>query len=59
MSFQNVGNANKNKVKNIQHFKDTFKIILMDIYFKIPDQNLKELLKKNYKINQTQVPQKV
>ena len=51
MSFQNVGNANKNKVKNIQHFKDTFKIILMDIYFKIPDQNLKELLKKNYKIN--------
>ena len=51
MSFQNVGNANKNKVKKIQHFKDTFKIILMDIYFKIPDQNLKELLKKNYKIN--------
>ena len=51
MSFQNVGNANKNKVKNMQHFKDTFKIILMDIYFKIPDQNLKELLKKNYKIN--------
>ena len=51
MSFQNIGNANKNKVKNVQHFKDTFKIILMDIYFKIPDQNLKEILKKNYKIN--------
>ena len=51
MSFHNVGNANKNKLKKVQHFKDTFKIILMDIYFKIPDQNLKELLKKNYKIN--------
>ena len=51
MSFQNVGNVNKNKVKKVQHFKDTFKIILMDTYFKIPNQNLKELLKKNYKIN--------
>jgi len=51
MSFQNIGNANKNKVKKIQHFKETFKIILMDIYFNIPDQNLKELIKKNYKIN--------
>ena len=51
MSFQNVGNANKNKVKKVQHFKDTFKIILMDIYFKIPNQNLKKLIKKNYKIN--------
>ena len=51
MSFQNVGNTNKYKVKNVQHFKDTFKIILMDIYFKIPDQNLKEILKKNYRIN--------
>ena len=51
MSFQNVGNANKNKVKKVQHFKDTFKIILMDIYFKIPDQRLRELVKKNYKIN--------
>ena len=49
MSFQNVGNVNKNKVKKVQHFKDTFKIILMDIYLKIPNQNLKELLKKNYK----------
>ena len=51
MSFQNVGNAKKNKVEKVQHFKDIFRIILMDIYFKIPDQNLKELLKKNYKIN--------
>ena len=51
MNFQNVGNANNNKVKDVQHFKDTFKIILMDIYFKIPNQNLKKLLKKNYKIN--------
>ena len=51
MSFKNVGNANNNKVKKVQHFKDTFKIILMDIYFKIPNQNLKKLIKKNYKIN--------
>ena len=51
MSFPNVGNADKKKVKKVQHYKDAFKIILMDIYFKIPNQNLKELLKKNYKIN--------
>ena len=51
MEFQNVGNANKNGEHKFQHFKDIFKIILMDIYFKIPDQSLKELVKKNYKIN--------
>tara|TARA_B100001250_G_C19668386_1_gene730336 strand:- start:50 stop:745 length:696 start_codon:yes stop_codon:yes gene_type:complete len=51
MKFQNVGNADKNGGHKFQHFKDIFKIILMDIYFKIPDQSLKELVKKNYKIN--------
>ena len=51
MKFQNVGNADKIGENKSQHFKDIFKIILMDIYFKIPDQRLKELVKKNYKIN--------
>jgi len=51
MKFQNVGNANKIEKHKSQHFKDIFKIILMDIYFKIPDQRLRELVKKNYKIN--------
>ena len=51
MKFQNVGNAHKIEEHKSQHFKDIFKIILMDIYFKIPDQRLKELVKKNYKIN--------
>ena len=51
MKFQNVGNADKIQEHKSQHFKDIFKIILMNIYFKIPDQSLKELVKKNYKIN--------
>ena len=50
INFQNVGNVDADKRKNIQHFKDIFKIILMDIYFKIPDQSIRELLKENYKI---------
>ena len=51
MKFQNVGNANKIEEHKSQHFKDIFKIILMDIYLKIPDQSLRDLVKKNYKIN--------
>ena len=51
MKFQNVGNAHKIEEHKSQHFKDIFKIILMDIYFKIPDQSLRELVQKNYKIN--------
>ena len=51
MKFKNVGNADKIGENKSQHFKDIFKIILMDIYFKIPDQRLRELVKKNYKIN--------
>ena len=51
MKFKNVGNADKIGENKSQHFKDIFKIILMDIYFKIPDQSLRELVQKNYKIN--------
>ena len=50
INFQNVGNVDADKRKNFQHFKDIFKIILMDIYFKIPDQSIRELLYENYKI---------
>ena len=44
MTFYKVGNK-----AEFQHFKDIFKIILSDIYFKIPDQNLKNLIYKTYK----------
>ena len=44
MTFYKVGNK-----AEFQHFKDIFKIILSDIYFKIPDQNLKNLIYKKYK----------
>ena len=39
------------KVSNkpeFQHFKEVFKIILNDLFFKIPDQDLKNLIKKTY-----------
>ena len=51
MNFQNIGNATNDKGDKFQHFKDVFKIILTDIYFKIPDQSLRELVRKNYKLN--------
>ena len=44
MSFGKVGNK-----KNYQHYKDVFKIILGDIFLKIPDINLQKLIKKTYK----------
>ena len=44
MSFNKIGNE-----KNFQHYKDVFKIILGDILLKIPDINLKKLIKKTYK----------
>ncbi len=50
MNFHNIGNATKDKENKFQHFKDIFKIILADIYFKIPDKNLRELVRKNYKL---------
>ena len=44
MSFNKIGNE-----KNFQHYKDVFKIILGDIFLKIPNINLKKLIKKTYK----------
>lgn len=44
MEFQNVGNT-----LNSQHFKEVFKLLLLDLYFRIPNQNIKAKLKKIYK----------
>ena len=44
MSFNRMGNK-----KNFQHYKDVFRIILGDIFLKIPDINLQKLIKKTYK----------
>ena len=44
MSFNKIGNKN-----DLQHYKDVFKIILGDIFLKIPDIDLKNLIKKTYK----------
>ena len=43
MTFNKIGNKN-----GFQHYKSVFKIILGDIFFKIPDTNLKNLIKKTY-----------
>ena len=43
MIFYKVANK-----KEFQHFKEVFKIILNDLFFKIPDQDLKNLIKKTY-----------
>ena len=45
MNFASFGNE-----KNFQHYKDVIKIILTDIYMKIPDQNLRNLIKNTYQI---------
>ena len=47
-----LSNMNFNKIGNktgFQHYKGVFKIILGDIFLKIPDVNLKNLIKKTYK----------
>ena len=44
MSFSKIGNE-----KDFQHYKDVFKIVLGDIFLKIPDINLQKLIKKTYK----------
>ncbi|MDA9654024.1 hypothetical protein N9T13_00270 [Candidatus Pelagibacter sp.] len=44
MSFIKIGNKT-----GFQHYKGVFKIILGDIFFKIPDINLQKLIKKTYK----------
>ena len=46
MELMNVGNGSANS----QHFKEVFKLILFDLYFRIPDQNIKNKLKKIYKL---------
>ena len=50
MSFQNIGNADSKQVKQSQHYKDVLKIIMGDIYFRIPDMRLRKFLKEKYKI---------
>ena len=50
MSFQNAGNADSKQVKQSQHYKDVLKIIMGDIYFRIPDMRLRKFLKEKYKI---------
>ena len=50
MSFQNTGNADFKQIKNSHHYKDVLKIIMGDIYFRIPDMRLKKFLKEKYKI---------
>ena len=44
MSFNKIGNE-----KDFQHYKDVFKIIVGDIFLKVPDINLQKLIKKTYK----------
>ena len=50
MSFGNVGNSGNKKVK-FQHYKDIMKLILNDIFLRIPDENLRNIIKQNYNIN--------
>jgi len=48
----NLSNFSFNKVGNktdFQHYKGVFKIILGDFFLRIPDVNLKKLIKKTYK----------
>ena len=48
--FKKVGNAGKKRDNNFQHYKDVMKLILSDIFFRIPDYNLRNLIKEMYKI---------
>jgi len=50
MSFQNTGNADLKQVKHSHHYKDVLRIIMGDIYFRIPDMKLRKFLKEKYKI---------
>ena len=50
IAFNNIGNAGKEKGDNFQHYKDAMRLILIDIFLKIPDYNLRKLIKENYKI---------
>lgn len=46
MEISNVGNS----VESSQHFKEVFRLILLDFYFKIPNFKIKKDLKKIYKL---------
>ena len=48
--FKKVGNAGKKGDNNFQHYKDAMKLILSDIFFKIPDYDLRNSIKEMYKI---------
>ena len=50
MSFQNTGNADSKQIKRSHHYKDVLRIIMGDIYFRIPDMKLRKFLKEKYKI---------
>ena len=50
MSFQNTGNADFKQIKNSLHYKDVLRIIMGDVYFRIPDMKLRKFLKEKYKI---------
>jgi len=45
MNFSLFGNE-----KNYPHYKDVFKIILINLFMKIPDQKLRDLIEEKYKI---------
>ena len=47
MSFSKVGNSGHFDPE-FQHYKNVMKIILNDIYFRIPDENLRELIQEKY-----------
>ena len=50
MTFRNVGNSGNKKIK-FQHYKNIMKLILKDIFFRMPDESLRNLIKKNYDID--------
>lgn len=50
IALNNIGNAGKDKRDNFQHYKNVFRLILIDTFLKIPDYNLRKLIKENYKI---------
>jgi|TARA_B100001964_G_C14206354_1_gene588333 hypothetical protein len=46
MFFSNVGNSTGNS----QHYKDVFKIFLLDMYLRIPDFEIRKKIKEIYKL---------
>ena len=50
-NLSNINFAPFGNEKGYQHYKDIFKIILIDIVMKIPDIDLKQKILKNIKFN--------